>query len=129
MRLEEALDQVTFKKYLNYSRLMATHQAKRYTEDHIQVSYDKDREMLNYCNYLQKWNEEMAGSTEALKNVITNLKGQNNSLKEEYMMIARYTLAKKETATKQTILETYSEEEIALAQKYFAFVSSQKKQQ
>jgi len=43
------------------------------------------------------------------------------------MMIARYTLSTKETATKQTILETYSEEEIALAQKYYAFVNSQKK--
>ena len=69
---ENALNHVTFKKYLAQTRLQATLHARQYTEKRLQASRNEDKELIEYASYLKDQLENLDNTNAAIKISLMN---------------------------------------------------------
>jgi len=115
-RLEEAMKNEVFRKYLNTTRLQASLHAVKGTQDNLKQANKKDNELIAYASFLKEQSEGLDERLRNYKAIIEEKKMENKMMKKRIRDIGKSTLFNSEDPEKSArIMESHSMEEIQLA--------------
>ena len=99
-----------FKKYFNLARLMASNNAKTYSQDRLEEASQRDISIIKYGKHLQKLDVDTHQLNMTIQRKIDKMTKYNDKFKNNLRRIAAGSLESAEPAMRKKIQRRYKPE-------------------